>query len=210
MEQGNPGIYIQVDEWLGIYRGNVFVVDEVTGRIYVMKGAHLEHIPKVASRCRREDRELSVSRHIPEWETGERTPQQGVGRTPVPVAESTREPQMERTPMSQVTPIAGDHTLITNPRPLHFQEPPLHTLRTDEAGVREHSVVTDQGPPHAQAATSNRTQTEEKARQGSVGAPGTSGDDTEDEEKELQCEQRIHCECDICVAVVIRDRVLAL
>ena len=30
-EQGNPGIYIQADEWQETYGGNVFVVDEVTG-----------------------------------------------------------------------------------------------------------------------------------------------------------------------------------
>ena len=34
--QGNPGIYIQANEWQGIYGGNVFVVDEVTGRMYVL------------------------------------------------------------------------------------------------------------------------------------------------------------------------------
>ena len=30
-EQGNPGIYVQKDEWLPLYKGNVYVVDEVTG-----------------------------------------------------------------------------------------------------------------------------------------------------------------------------------
>ena len=29
-EQGNPGIYIQIDEWLPLYKGNIYVVDEVT------------------------------------------------------------------------------------------------------------------------------------------------------------------------------------
>ena len=30
-EQGNPGIYVQIDEWLPLYKGNIYVVDEVTG-----------------------------------------------------------------------------------------------------------------------------------------------------------------------------------
>ena len=37
-EQGNPGIYIQIDEWLPLYKGNIYVVDEVTGRMYLSKG----------------------------------------------------------------------------------------------------------------------------------------------------------------------------
>ena len=31
MEQGNPGIYVQIDEWLPLYKGNVYVIDKVTG-----------------------------------------------------------------------------------------------------------------------------------------------------------------------------------
>ena len=88
-EQGNPGVYVQIDEWQERYRGNVFVVDEVTGRIYVMKGDTLERIPEVASRRKREEVEAT-------------TPLAGQGRrgetrlpemqmTPVPVAESTRQ-----------------------------------------------------------------------------------------------------------------------
>ena len=37
-EQGNPGIYVQIDEWLPLYKGNVYVVDEVTGWMYLSKG----------------------------------------------------------------------------------------------------------------------------------------------------------------------------
>ena len=44
-EQGNSGIYIQPEEWQETYGGNVFVVDEVTGRIYVLRGDTLERIP---------------------------------------------------------------------------------------------------------------------------------------------------------------------
>ena len=38
-EQGNPGIYVQIDEWLSLYKGNIYVVDEVTGRMYLQKGS---------------------------------------------------------------------------------------------------------------------------------------------------------------------------
>ena len=37
-EQGNPGIYVQIDEWLLLYKGNIYVVDEITGRMYLSKG----------------------------------------------------------------------------------------------------------------------------------------------------------------------------
>ena len=43
-EQGNPGIYVQIDEWLPLYKGNIYVVDEVTGRMYLAKGEHLMRI----------------------------------------------------------------------------------------------------------------------------------------------------------------------
>ena len=59
-EQGNPGVYVQIDEWQERYGGNVYVVDEVTERIYVMKGDLLERVPEVASRRRREDAEVST------------------------------------------------------------------------------------------------------------------------------------------------------
>ena len=115
-EQGNPGIYVLIEEWLPLYQGNVYVVDEVTGRMYLSKKSHLVRIPEVASHRPREGHELSVSRHIPERETdvmlrmgenqrpkyppdlgpeGSGPPGQGKGpvgtvdNTPVPVAEST-------------------------------------------------------------------------------------------------------------------------
>ena len=90
-EQGNPGIYIQADEWQETYGGNVFVVDEVTGRIYVLRGDTLERIPEVASRRRRDELSLSVTPRVPEESAGLQTP--AIGNTPVPVAESTRQPQ---------------------------------------------------------------------------------------------------------------------
>ena len=68
-EQGNPGIYVQIDEWLPLYKGNVYVVDEVTGRMYLSKKTHLMRIPEMASHRPMQDHELSISRHIPERET---------------------------------------------------------------------------------------------------------------------------------------------
>ena len=38
-EQGNPGIYVQIDERLPLYKGNIDVVDKVTGRMYLSKGS---------------------------------------------------------------------------------------------------------------------------------------------------------------------------
>ena len=75
-EQGNPGIYVQIDEWLPLYKGNVYVVDEVTGRMYLSRKTHLTRIPEMASHRPMQDHELSVSRHIPERETGA-TPRMG-------------------------------------------------------------------------------------------------------------------------------------
>ena len=117
-EQGNPGIYVQIDEWLPLYKGNIYVVDEVTGRMYLAKGEHLMQIAETASHNPFQDHELSMSRHIPEREyfgQGGQEPPLGprpkiareergdldppipavgevgeIGRTPIPVAESTR------------------------------------------------------------------------------------------------------------------------
>ena len=119
-EQGNPGIYVQIDEWLPLYKGNIYVVDEVTGRMYLAKGEHLMRIAETASHHPFQDHELSMSRHIPEREYvgkgGQEPPlelrseiaREGrgnlnppvpavgevgeIGRTPIPVAESTRHP----------------------------------------------------------------------------------------------------------------------
>ena len=67
-EQGNPGIYVQIDEWLPLYKGNIYVVDEVTGKMYLSKGEHLMRIAETASHHPFQDHELSMSRHVPEWE----------------------------------------------------------------------------------------------------------------------------------------------
>ena len=118
-EQGNPGIYVQKDEWLPLYKGNIYVVDEVTGRMYLSKEEHLMQIAETASHHPFQNHELSMSRHIPEREylsRGGKEPPSGprpeiaregrvdvnpltptvgaigeIGRTPIPVAESTRQ-----------------------------------------------------------------------------------------------------------------------
>ena len=122
-EQGNPGIYIQADEWQETYGGNVFVVDEVTGRMYVLRGDALERIPEVAS-CRRRDKlSPSVTPRVPGESAGSQTP--AIGNTPVPVAESTRQPQ--GTPSSATLTVTregttppdreGEKDMPRNPRP---------------------------------------------------------------------------------------------
>ena len=67
------------------------MVDEVTGRMYVLRWDTLERIPEVASRRRRDELSPSVMPRAP----GERTELQtaSIGNTPIPVAESTRQPQ---------------------------------------------------------------------------------------------------------------------
>ena len=130
-EQGNPGIYVQIDEWLPLYKGNIYVVDEVTGRMYLAKGGHFMRIAETASHRPFQDHELSMSRHIPEREyfgqegqelpSGPRseiaregrgdldppTPAAGVvgeiGRTPIPVAELTHRPG------EKLLPSVGEH-----------------------------------------------------------------------------------------------------
>ena len=119
-EQGKPGIYVQIDEWLPLYKGNIYVVDEVTGRMYPAKGEHLMRIAETASHRPFKDHELSMSRHVPEREyfgqgdqelplgprpelakeeRGNLNPLSStvgvvgeIGRTSVPVAESTSHP----------------------------------------------------------------------------------------------------------------------
>ena len=60
-EQGNPGIYVEIDEWLLLYKGNIYVVDEITGWMYLSKEEHLMRIAETASHCLFQDHELSIS-----------------------------------------------------------------------------------------------------------------------------------------------------
>ena len=116
-DQGNPGVYVQIEEWLALYQTNLFVIDEITSRMYACQGERLEVIPEVAIHRPMEDHELSASKHVPEREDGRvhppptsesigigRSGESGggrqtamgevgeVGRTLIPVAESTRQP----------------------------------------------------------------------------------------------------------------------
>ena len=67
------------------------MVDEVTGRMYVLRGDTLERISEVASRRRRDELSPSVTPRAPGERAGLQIPT--IGNTPVPVAESTRQPQ---------------------------------------------------------------------------------------------------------------------
>ena len=40
-KQGNQAIYVQIDEWINRYETNIFVVDEITGRMYAKIGGKL-------------------------------------------------------------------------------------------------------------------------------------------------------------------------
>ena len=54
-EQGNKAIYVQIDEWVDMYGTNIFVVDEITSRMYAEVGGKLHSIPEIAShRCQEE------------------------------------------------------------------------------------------------------------------------------------------------------------
>ena len=161
-EQGNPGIYVQIDEWLPLYKGNIYVVDEVTGRMYLSKGKHLMRIAETASHRPFQDHELSMSRHIPEWEylsqggqepplgprldiVGEGrgdvdplTPTVGVigeiGRTPIPVAESTRHPGEKPLPSVREHKMEGPNQTGESTTPAQGQGETVGEARGDHEG----------------------------------------------------------------------------
>ena len=54
-KQGNKAIYVQIDEWVNMYRMNIFVVDEITGRMYAEVGGKLHSIPEIASHRHQEE-----------------------------------------------------------------------------------------------------------------------------------------------------------
>ena len=161
-EQGNPGIYVQIDEWLPLYKGNIYVVDEITGRMYLSKGEHLMWIAETASHRPFQDHELSMSQHVPEWEHPSQGGQEpplgtepemagegrgdvdpltpimgvvgGIGRTPIPVAESTRHPG------ERPLPPVGVHE---RERPDQKGKPP--TPAQDQGGTTEEAQGNHQG-----------------------------------------------------------------
>ena len=54
-EQGNKAIYIQIDEWVNMYVTNIFVVDEITSRMYAEVGGKLHSILEIASHRHQEE-----------------------------------------------------------------------------------------------------------------------------------------------------------
>ena len=58
-EQGNQAIYIQIDEWINRYGTNIFVVDEITGRMYAKIEGKLHAIPEIASHQHQEESALT-------------------------------------------------------------------------------------------------------------------------------------------------------
>ena len=59
-EQGNEGIYVRIDEWKDTYGTNVYVIDEVTGRIYADIGGDLKRIQVICSHRKRDEQELEL------------------------------------------------------------------------------------------------------------------------------------------------------
>ena len=99
-EQGNPGIYVQIDEWFLLYKGNIYVVDEVTGRMYLFKGEHLMRIAETASHRPFRDHELSMSRHVLEKEHPNQGGQEPPSRTEPEIAGEGRGDVDPLTPMT--------------------------------------------------------------------------------------------------------------
>ena len=58
-KQGNKAIYIQIDEWVNMYGTNIFVVDEITGRMYAEVGDKLHSILEIASHWHQEEPALT-------------------------------------------------------------------------------------------------------------------------------------------------------
>ena len=135
-EQGNPGIYVQIDEWIPLYKGNVYVVDEVTGRMYLSKKTHLMQIPEMASHRPMQDHELSISRHIPEREAG-LTPRAGDGQPLQYPPTSTAEGQE---PMVEEGIIGGEVT--RTPQPVETSTPQtIQRAPSGEGAGAEETVI---------------------------------------------------------------------
>ena len=197
-EQGNPGIYVQIDEWLPLYKGNIYVVDEVTGRMYLSKGEHLMRIAETASHRPFRDHELSMTRHVPEREhpsqEGQEPPSvtepeiagegrgdmdpvtpmtravEGIGRTLIPVAESMCHPGKR-----PLTPV-GKHK---RERPDQRGEFP--TPAPDQGGITEEARGDHQGG-ESEWALSEPSDTLRPLR-GETGKEGVSLQDTQGQDK---------------------------
>ena len=175
-EQGNPGIYVQIDEWLPLYKGNIYVIDEVTGRMYLSKGEHLMRIAETASHRPFQDHELSMSRHIPEREyfsQGSQEPSFGpkpdieserrdnvdpltptvgiigeIGRTPIPVAESTRHPGEKPLPAVREHEGVGPDQMGESTTPAQGQEGTVGEARGDHGGRESEWALPRPSDPH--------------------------------------------------------------
>ena len=77
---------------------NIYVVDEITGWMFLSKGEHLMRIAETASHRPFQDHELSISRHISEREYAEPTYRS---------AEEKVEMDQRRGNLDSITPIVG-------------------------------------------------------------------------------------------------------
>ena len=150
-EQGNPGIYVQIDEWLPLYNGNVYVVDEVTGRMYLSKKTHLVRIPEMASHRPMQDHELSISRHIPERETAI-TPRMGDGlKLQYPQISATGEPEQmggESTVRGEVSRTPQSREVLAPRAPQ--QTPSREGAEEEETAIpRQLTPERDRAPPRS-------------------------------------------------------------
>ena len=57
-KQGNQAIFIQIDEWINRYGTNIFVVDEIAGRMYAEIEGKLHSILEIASHWCQEESAL--------------------------------------------------------------------------------------------------------------------------------------------------------
>ena len=87
-EQGNQAIYVQINKWINRYGTNIFVVDEITGRMYAKIGGKLHSIPEIASHRHQEEPAL-----MPRTDKQDQTSamEQAVGEESVPQVPTTGE-----------------------------------------------------------------------------------------------------------------------
>ena len=87
-EQGNQAIYVQIDKWINRYETNIFVVDEITSRMYAKIGGKLHSIPEIAShRCQDEPALMPGTNKQDQTSARERA----LGEESVPQVPTTRE-----------------------------------------------------------------------------------------------------------------------
>ena len=87
-KQENQAIYVQIEEWINRYETNIFVVDEITGRMYAEIGGKLHSIPEIASH-RHQDEPALMPGTDKQDQTSAR--EQALGEESVPQGPTTRE-----------------------------------------------------------------------------------------------------------------------